>query len=166
MWSLLKRVAWSVPVAIAVTDRIATVVRVDGASMSPTFNPLGGSEWVLVEKLSYKWLHQYSRGDVAVLWSPDDPRQQLVKRVTGLEGDVVWDSYQHNATCIPQGRCWIEGDNPLASGDSRNIYGPVHLGLLEGRVIRIVWPLTRWGEVEDLRSQRCLMGSWQPGTCK
>jgi len=39
MWSLLKRAAWSVPVAIAVTDRVATVVRVDGASMSPTFNP-------------------------------------------------------------------------------------------------------------------------------
>jgi signal peptidase I len=36
--------------------------------MQPTFNPEGNSEWVLVEKLSYKWLHKYTRGDVAVLW--------------------------------------------------------------------------------------------------
>ena len=37
--------------------------------MSPTFNPEWSSvsDWVLVEKLSYKWLYEYQRGDVAVL---------------------------------------------------------------------------------------------------
>lgn len=64
-----KRVAWLMPVCIMCNDRLATIVRVDGASMQPTLNPgATGSEWVLVEKLSYKWLHKYSRGDVAVLW--------------------------------------------------------------------------------------------------
>lgn len=30
------------------------------------------------------------------------------------------------AHCRPlQGRCWVEGDNAEASGDSRNMYGPV-----------------------------------------
>lgn len=42
-----------------------------------------------------------------------------------------------------QGRCWIEGDNAARSGDSRTLYGPVHLGLLEGRAVCIVWPPDR-----------------------
>jgi signal peptidase I len=69
----LKRFAWGLTVGLACTDSVATLVRVDGWSMQPTLNPGGGSsdqgsEWVLVEKLSYKWRHKYSRGDVAVLW--------------------------------------------------------------------------------------------------
>ena len=67
----LKRFAWGASVGLACTDSVATVVRVDGTSMQPTLNPGVGHqapEWVLVEKLSYKWRHKYSRGDVAVLW--------------------------------------------------------------------------------------------------
>lgn len=70
MLGLVRQVVWTVPVGIAFTDLIATVARVDGPSMQPTFNPdMGkGSDWVLVEKVSYKLLHRYDRGDVAVLW--------------------------------------------------------------------------------------------------
>lgn len=48
---------------------------------------------------------------------------------------------------MPVGRCWVEGDNAAVSGDSRSAYGPVHLGLLEGRVSHVVWPLERIGRV-------------------
>jgi inner membrane protease subunit 2 len=41
----------------------------------------------------------------------------------------------------------VEGDNASASGDSKTAYGPVHLGLLEGRVSHIVWPPARAGRV-------------------
>lgn len=34
-----------------------------------------------------------------------------------------------------QGRCWMEGDNPSASGDSRNLYGPVSASWPEGSCI-------------------------------
>ncbi|KAL6751533.1 mitochondrial inner membrane signal peptidase [Haematococcus lacustris] len=138
----LLHVAWCVPVAAAFTDACASVVRVDGTSMQPTLNTdiASGCEWVLVEKVSYKWLRRYSRGDVAVFWAPDNPHQQLVKRLVGLEGDAVWELGHAEPTPVPQGRCWVEGDHAAASGDSRNLYGPIHLGLLEGRVTHVVWP--------------------------
>ncbi|KAJ9530392.1 hypothetical protein QJQ45_000766 [Haematococcus lacustris] len=123
----LLHVAWCVPVAAAFTDACASVVRVDGTSMQPTLNTdiASGCEWVLVEKVSYKWLRRYSRGDVAVFWAPDNPHQQLVKRLVGLEGDAVWELGHAEPTPVPQGRCWVEGDHAAASGDSRNLYGPV-----------------------------------------
>ena len=50
--------------------QVASVIRVDGASMQPTLNPRGaeGRDWVLVEKWSVKLLHRPRRGDVVVLW--------------------------------------------------------------------------------------------------
>jgi signal peptidase I len=72
-----KQVAWSMPVAVAFTDLVANVVRVEGPSMSPTFNPGASTsgrgsgdscDWVVVEKVSYRLLHSYHRGDVATLW--------------------------------------------------------------------------------------------------
>jgi len=140
----LKQVAWSLPVAIAFTDCIACVIRVDGQSMQPTLNPDPDSrDWVLVEKVTYKLFHRYKRGEVAVFWAPDDPHQQLVKRMIAVEGDMVWEEGKRMPTRISAGRCWMEGDNPHSSGDSRNLYGPVHLGLLEGRATHVVWPPSR-----------------------
>mmetsp|Transcript_6454 Transcript_6454/g.14333 ORF Transcript_6454/g.14333 Transcript_6454/m.14333 type:complete len:174 (+) Transcript_6454:183-704(+) len=145
MLSLAKQVAWSLPVAIAIRDLVGNVVQVEGPSMQPTLNPDldKSSDWVLVEKVSYKWFHDYRRGDVAVLWAPDDPQALLVKRVVGLQEDVVWDDLRRSTQKIPAGRCWIEGDNAPHSADSRSMFGPVHLGLLEGRAVCVVWPPSR-----------------------
>lgn len=41
---------------------------------------------------------------------------------------------------IPEGHCWVEGDNLPDSRDSRE-YGPVPLALVKGKVIAKVWPL-------------------------
>lgn len=63
---------WSVPVAIATTDLLASVIRIDGQSMAPTLNPDAAStsspDYVFVEKVSIKWFHQLHRGAVVVLW--------------------------------------------------------------------------------------------------
>lgn len=37
--------------------------------------------------------------------APDEPRQQLVKRIIALEHDLVWDSEQHKPLKIPQVGC-------------------------------------------------------------
>lgn len=136
-----KQLAFLLPVTITFNDLVGSVLRIDGSSMQPTLNadPYV-SDWCFVEKVSYKWLRKYERGDVAVFWAPDSPHQQLVKRMVAVEFDVVWDSEKNAPVKIPQGRCWVEGDNQEHSGDSRTMYGPVHLGLLEGRVTHIVWP--------------------------
>ncbi|KAG2495595.1 hypothetical protein HYH03_006195 [Edaphochlamys debaryana] len=148
MRGFFRQLVWWLPAGIAITDTVVSVLVVEGQSMYPTLNgDPNFSDLVLVEKVSYKWLHNYHRGDVAVLWAPDQPRQQLVKRIIALEYDTVWDSEKKEPTKIPQGRCWVEGDNPEASGDSRTMYGPVHLGLMEGRVTHIIWPPWRMGSV-------------------
>lgn len=70
MWEFVKRVLWSTPLVLAFTDCVASVTQVNGLSMQPTFNPDSSDsrDWVLVEKLSYKWWHNYQRGDVAIFW--------------------------------------------------------------------------------------------------
>lgn len=52
MRRVAKRVAWWLPVTIAFTDLVASVLRVEGDSMLPTLNadPLF-SDWVIVEKV-------------------------------------------------------------------------------------------------------------------
>ncbi len=59
--------------------------------------------------------------------SPDKQGQQIVKRVIAREGDIV---IPRNAdrppVLIPQGHCWVEGDNADTSSDS-NRYGPVSI---------------------------------------
>mmetsp|Transcript_12428 Transcript_12428/g.22237 ORF Transcript_12428/g.22237 Transcript_12428/m.22237 type:complete len:166 (-) Transcript_12428:74-571(-) len=151
MSTFLKNFAWCLPAAIAFTDLVGCILQVEGNSMQPTLNADPDyRDWVLVEKISYKWLHRYSRGDVAVMWAPDEPHQQIVKRIVGLEFDVIWDEEDKRSEKIPQGRCWVEGDNRAESGDSRNLYGPVHLGLLEGRVTHVVWPPWRIGSVPQV----------------
>ena len=69
MLTYVKQLVWTVPIAIAANDLIASVMRVDGPSMQPTLNPdlSQPSDWVLVEKISYKWHHKYERGELAVL---------------------------------------------------------------------------------------------------
>jgi inner membrane protease subunit 1 len=45
---------------------------------------------------------------------------------------------------VPQGHCWIVGDNLVASRDSR-YFGPVPLALIRGKVIATVRP---WSEIK------------------
>lgn len=51
-------------------------MQVQGQSMQPTLNnDPEQSDWVLVEKISAKWLKKYQRGSVVVLWCACWPRQ-------------------------------------------------------------------------------------------
>jgi inner membrane protease subunit 2 len=68
-WRVVKFL-WAVPIGLTFSDTIASVLKVEGASMQPTFNPdtARSSDWVLVEKLSIKLQRCYNRGEVVVLW--------------------------------------------------------------------------------------------------
>eukprot|EP00798_Chlamydomonas_sp_ICE-L_P013407 gene13406-19258_t len=72
----------------------------------------------------------------------------MIKRLVAVGGDTVWDDATSSSVEIPAGRCWIEGDNASRSEDSRRSYGPVHLGLLEGRATFILWPPSRAGWIK------------------
>src|SRR5436190_1345176 len=66
-------------------------------------------------------------GDVVLLHRPDRRELLVVKRVRNRLGD---------------GRLWLEGDNPLASDDSR-LFGPVGPEEIVGRVVWRYRPLRR-----------------------
>ena len=77
--------------------------------------------------------------------------QGAIKRVAGLPGDFVGvekegadDEDEQWAIQVPEGHCWVLGDNLPESRDSR-MYGPLPLALVQGKVLARVWPPEGWG---------------------
>ena len=100
------------------------------ANQKPTFNPdLAASPFhhdvVLLQRWSIS-LHQFKRGDVVTLYSPQNPDLLTTKRIIALEGDLVTPLPPSGPTPvrIPAGHCWVEGDSRFNTKDS-NTYGPV-----------------------------------------
>lgn len=139
-----KPIIYGIPISITFFDVVGYVARVEGTSMQPTLNPD-------VSKVDYVFLSRWSvrnldvdRGDIISLISPKDPNQKIIKRVVGLEGDVVSTlGYKTDIVRVPEGHCWVEGDHIGNSLDS-NTFGPVSLGLMTARATYIVWPPSRW----------------------
>lgn len=72
----------------------------------------------------------------------------MIKRLIGLEGDIIADSkFSEYEIVVPKGHCWLEGDNESNSIDSNN-YGPVALGLIFAKASHIIWPPERWQRIE------------------
>ena len=85
--------------------------------------------------------------------SPTDPTQTVCKRVAGMPGDTVryrWlpgmpaPAQPEREAYVPQGQCWLQGDNQHDSTDSR-YFGPVPLSLIRGVLICKVWPFAQMG---------------------
>ncbi|CAK9785623.1 putative peptidase [Cutaneotrichosporon oleaginosum] len=153
-------VRWSVgvlswiPVGIFVVRHVVGLTKVTGASMQPVFNPNLHKnplqkDVLLLDRLSIR-MGQLKRGDIVTLWSPQQPEKLMVKRVIALEGDTVYPlpPAPPRPVQVPAGHCWVEGDSTFRTIDS-NTYGPVPLGLLDGRVVCIVLPFDRFGMVPN-----------------
>lgn len=90
------------------------------------------------------------RGDLVTYISPMDPTRVVCKRLLGLPGDVICvdptgvfaPSTEH--VVIPKGHVWFIGDNAEMSRDSRQ-YGPVPMGLIRGKLIAKILPLSSAG---------------------
>ncbi|XP_005936453.1 mitochondrial inner membrane protease subunit 2 [Simochromis diagramma] len=138
----------AVPVTVTFLDRFAYVARVEGSSMQPFLNPEGGSKCDVV--LLNRWSvrnYQVQRGDIVSVVSPRNPKQKIIKRVIGLEGDFIRTlAYKNRYVRVPDGHFWIEGDHHGHSLDS-NSFGPVSVGLLHGRASHIIWPPNRWQRI-------------------
>ncbi|XP_047323637.1 mitochondrial inner membrane protease subunit 2 [Impatiens glandulifera] len=150
LWNLAKKYVTFGLVAVTISDRYVSVSPVRGESMSPTFNPHGSKalldDYVLVEKYCLE-KYKFSRGDVVIFSSPTDHTRKIVKRIMALPGDWVGNPRAYDAVRVPEGHCWVLGDNSASSLDSRT-YGPIPLGLVCGRVTHIVWPPQRVGKIE------------------
>ncbi|KAF2879234.1 hypothetical protein ILUMI_26936 [Ignelater luminosus] len=142
--NFIKSVIVGVPVGITFLDIVGYVARVDGISMQPALNPDKTSDdYVFLNRWAVR-SQDIQRGEIISLISPKDPELKIIKRVVGLQGDlVVTLGYTRAVVKIPEGHCWVEGDHTGHSMDSNN-FGPVSLGLVTAKASHIVWPPSRW----------------------
>lgn len=135
--------------------------------MLPTFAVDG--DW-LVADMTCRLGRGVSVGDLILYKIPIFSNQNGVKRIIGMPGDfvslgtpgmagqdktiqvgVTQPSRPHSimltlaAVEVPQGHCWIVGDNLPASRDSRK-FGPLPLALIQGKVVAklLPWKEMRW----------------------
>ncbi|OIW01189.1 hypothetical protein TanjilG_10350 [Lupinus angustifolius] len=159
LWNFTKKFVTFGLITVTVSDRYVTVVPVRGGSMSPTFNPKTSSstgnisdDYVLVEKFCLN-KYKFSHGDVVVFRSPLNHKETHIKRIVALPGEWFGNRQNYDVLKIPEGHCWVEGDNTASSMDSKS-FGPVVLGLIRGRVTHVVWPPHRIGAVKSTPPER------------
>jgi mitochondrial inner membrane protease subunit 2 len=88
---------------------------------------------------------------------PLDPEKIQVKRVIGLEWDVIdaRPPYPERLVRVPQGHIWVEGDAKETDKTlDSNTYGPISKQLVTGQISHILLPLrkagaVRWWEYRD-----------------
>ncbi|XP_075168487.1 mitochondrial inner membrane protease subunit 2 [Haematobia irritans] len=150
MYRFLKSVLFGIPIGVTFLDCVGYVARVDGISMQPALNPDSSNQtdYVFLSKWAVR-SNNVQRGDIVSLISPKDPTQKIIKRIVGLQGDVVATlGYKQEIVRVPEGHAWVEGDHTGHSLDS-NTFGPIALGLMTARATFIVWPPERWRELSS-----------------
>ncbi|XP_010918725.1 uncharacterized protein [Elaeis guineensis] len=153
LWLLTKKALTGALIGVTISDRYVTLSPVRGSSMHPTFTGSSTSfpgslkgDVVLVERFCLQ-KYKFSHGDVIIFRSPTNQKQMFVKRLIALPGDWIQVPESSEILQIQEGHCWVEGDNPASSLDSRS-FGPIPLGLVQGRVTHVIWPPQRIGQVE------------------
>lgn len=117
--------------------------------MHPTFTASDSAlrgDVVLAERGCLQ-TYKFSRGDVVLFKCPRNHTELFVKRLIALPGEWIRLPASSEIIKIPEGHCWVEGDNAARSWDSRS-FGPIPLGLITGRVTHIIWPPSKMGRLE------------------
>jgi signal peptidase I len=154
----------AVVIALVINLFLAQATQVLGQSMEPN---LHSTQRVVVEKVTYRFLHGPRRGDIVVIDLPGQT-EMLIKRVVGLPGESVevrngqvyidgealdepWTvrpgGGNYGPQTIPPLRVFVMGDNRGASNDSRS-FGPVAIEHVVGHAWFSYWPPEYVGVVE------------------
>ncbi|KAF2643903.1 LexA/Signal peptidase [Massarina eburnea CBS 473.64] len=131
----------------------------DGISMLPT---ISHTHAYIVESRFHRRGRNIKVGDIITFTHPVNPSNSACKRVVGMPGDFVsvvtpgrkeddmfleenegeWAVVRDELIRVPEGHCWVAGDNMDWSRDSR-VFGALPLGLVKGKVLGVVLP---WSE--------------------
>ena len=142
-------------------NSISERIRVESISMEPNLTP---GDFVIVNKLAYRFSNSPSYGDIVVFRYPLNPDQiPYIKRVIGVPGDnihisdgnvyingnILNEPYIMELTgrggdwTVPENSLFVMGDNRNNSSDSR-AWGFVPLENIIGRAEVIYWPPEDW----------------------
>ncbi|RDB22799.1 Mitochondrial inner membrane protease subunit 2 [Hypsizygus marmoreus] len=140
---------WS-PTAVLLATSFYVPMQISGRSMQPTLNP-DSSAWRdvgIFDRFRVGLSHDFHRDDIVALRSPENRDRMLVKRIVGVEGDLVrtLPPYPDSVVRVPPGHVWIEGDEPFYSDDS-NRFGPIPAALIDAKLVGILWPPNRFGRL-------------------
>ncbi|XP_066152456.1 mitochondrial inner membrane protease subunit 1 [Euwallacea fornicatus] len=124
-------------------EYLGDLVLCSGPSMEPTIY----SDDILFTEHITALTQSIKKGDVIIARCPTNPKQQICKRVVGVQGDKIKTGFA-SYEIVPTGHVWLQGDNKINSTDSRN-YGAVPLGLIRSRAICKVWPPRRISMLND-----------------
>jgi signal peptidase I len=143
-----------------VVNLLTARVRVESISMQPNLNE---GEFVVVSRLAYRW-DEPQRGDIIVFRFPGNEQKRYIKRVIGVEGDLV---SIHDGQVVVNGsvldepsapptyegewvvdsdEVFVLGDNRNNSNDSKN-WGMLESGAIIGKAIFVYWPPTEIGSI-------------------
>ncbi len=144
-------------VSLFINIFVAQAMVIQGPSMKPS---LAYNQRVIVEKITYSFIHGPRRGDVVIIDMPGE-KDLLVKRAVALPGETVavrngqvylngqpleesWAIRQggpdYPPTRVPPHHVFVLGDNRKDSRDSR-CFGPVPVDQITGQVRFVFWPL-------------------------
>lgn len=143
--------------------------QVKGSSMVSNFQD---GEYVLTDKITYRFVRQPQTGDVIVFKAPKDERYDFIKRIMAIPGQRIEvaggrvyvnempmvDNYPDSGVTtgagmflkegqeytLQEGEYFVMGDNRSHSSDSRD-WGPVPVGNIVGRVWLRYWPPGKFG---------------------
>jgi len=156
LWDVASTIIPAVFIALFVNVFVAQAWVVEGPSMQPN---LYYDQRVMVEKITYRFVHGPRRGDIVIIDVPGE-EEPLIKRVVALPGETVevrdgqafingepldesWTTQQggldYPATLVPPLHVFVLGDNRPSSRDSRS-FGPVSIDQLVGRALFVYWP--------------------------
>jgi len=157
---------WALLILVFISSFFVRISGVSGDSMFPT---LHNFDRMLVD-LNY---NEPERGDIVVIMAPHFDDEPLVKRIIGIEGDVieidgegnVWvngdrlletyinEPYFNGGTVeypfyVPEGHVFVMGDNRNYSADSRADYiRELKVDDIIGRVFFRIWPMNSFGGI-------------------
>jgi len=156
IFEILGTIVPAIIIALVVNVFVAQAMVIQGPSMQPN---LFYDERVLIDKITYRFLHGPRRGNIIVVDLPDE-EIPLIKRVVALPGEKIevrdgqvliddrpleelWPTQpggpSYGPELVPPLHVFVLGDNRANSRDSRTV-GPIAIDQIIGQARLIYWP--------------------------